>query len=146
MVFAAALASVAGCYEYAPTRAEGAAPGAEVRLTLTDAGSVDLASQLGPRVEAVDGLLERAAGAAGDTIVLRARRTVQRNGREADWQGERIVVPARAVASVRERRLSRSRTALAAVAVVGGAIGAVILGRKGGYGGGSPPGSPPGTQ
>lgn len=144
---AAALTSATGCYEYvpAPGGGRGAAPraGAEVRLELTDAGSAALASQIGPRVESLDGIFE---GAGSDSVTVRARRTVMRGGRELDWNNERVAVPVGAVSSLRVRRLSPRRTALAGAALAGGLAGAYILGNRGGFGGGAPPGQPPISQ
>lgn len=114
---------LSACYNYVPTERAAPAAGQEVRLTLTDLGSAQLTGALGARVETVDGYLEPSTG---DSLVIRATRTVVRGGNESAWNGERVALPSNAVASVALRRFSRSRTLLAAAIGIGLAVAAVI--------------------
>jgi hypothetical protein len=133
-----------GCYVYRPI--EGSAPvtSERVRLTLTDSGAVSLASQLGPATEEVSG---RVVSNSDGAYVLSVLETRRRDGAESDWKGEQVTVPRILVARAEERRFSRTRTALASLAVVAAAIGArEALWGPGGVFGGAPPGPPPGPR
>lgn len=122
------VAAFANCYRFTPI--EGASPerGLDVRLALSDAGSVSLAPLIGPRIEAIDGrVLE-----PGDTaIVLAVQAVVAQGGRSMAWSQERLTVPRAAVSSVRTRTLDRKRTWLVAGL---GVVGAIALGEVFGLG------------
>jgi len=133
-VVVAAVTVVSACYEYAPPPAVEPAPGTELRVTLTDAGSVAAASAVGPRVEQIDGRLARIDA---DTLVIAATQTTQRGGIENTWNGERVAVPRSAVASLGVRRVSASRTVLAAAAGVAIAVGTIAGFRIGQSGNGN---------
>lgn len=135
-----ASASAAACYDYSASADPVARPASELRFTLTDLGSAELASQIGPRVESVDGRVHRATA---DTVVLAVTHTVARDGRETDWRGEPVTIATRQVATVRARRLSPTRTAIAAAVGVGAAVGVLLASRgsssSGGIGNPIPP-------
>ncbi len=127
----ATAAALSACYEYTPPVTSSPTPGTEVRLTLTDAGSVAAASAVGPHVELVDG---RIGKIDADSVVVMATQTTQRGGTENLWSGERVSVPRSSVASLGVRRISASRTALAAavgVAVVVGTFVGFKIGQAG---------------
>jgi hypothetical protein len=109
-----------------------------VRLTLTDAGAVALASQVGPRVEVIDGRVQRADA---DSIVVSVSQTVDRQGVEHDWAGERVALARTAVDAVGVRRLDRGRTALALAGAAALLVGTFVGFAQGEAGGG--PGSRP---
>ena len=96
-----------GCYRFTPI--EGPAPerGQDIRLVLSDEGSVRMAPMIGPRIDAIDGrVLE-----PGDTaIVLAVQAVVARGGRSMNWSQERLAIPRAAVASIGTRTLDRKRT------------------------------------
>lgn len=123
-VCTAAAATLGACYQYTPTLNPVAGTGAPVQVTLTDAGSIAVASQVGPRIEAIEGLC---TDATADSLVLSVTQTTARGGADTFWKGERVAVPRSAVASFGVRRLSATRTALAAVVGVG-AVAAAIAG------------------
>lgn len=120
----------ASCYRFTPI--EGATPerGLEVRLELSDEGSVRMAPMIGPRISAIDGrVLE-----AGDTaIVLAVQSVVAQGGRTMGWSQERLSIPRVAVASVRTRTLDRKRSWILAGLTV---VGAIALGEAFGIGSG----------
>jgi hypothetical protein len=130
--------AVMGCYQYIPL--EGAPPPHDevVRATLTDAGSVELAPQVGPRIAAVEGFISGPVNGAADTataLTFSVRRTLTRSGEERDWTGERLSIPRSAIATFQLRRLSRSRSfALGALLTAVVALGARTLGDLGGGG------------
>ena len=108
----AAATALNSCYDYLPPPSGTSIPGSEVRAALTDAGSVQMAAAIGPRVASLDGQVERADG---DSLVLHVTSMTLANGAESGWGGERVAIPASLVASLHERQLNRSRTVLAAV-------------------------------
>lgn len=117
-------AQLSACYEYVRPSDSGPQPGTPVRVALTDAGSVAVASAVGPRVENIEGRLTMVSP---DTVVLSATETTQFGGSESTWAGERVAVPRSAVASLTVRRLSTSRTVLMTAAGVA-AVAALIIG------------------
>jgi hypothetical protein len=66
----------------------------------------------------------------------------QRNGIETFWGGEQVAIPRVDVAEIRQRRFSRSKSALATVALLAAAYGAIEAFI--GTGSGSPPTGAPG--
>lgn len=135
---------LAGCYEYEPVQTTSSPVGQPVRLTLTEAGSVNLAAELGPSVEAVGGkLLED----SGNAYVVALSESRKRNGMEIDWRGEQVSISKSLVADIRKRQFSRTRTGLLSAGVV---TALVVLERAfwgpGGVFGGGPPGPGPGPK
>jgi hypothetical protein len=123
-----AAAATVGCYAYYPARDPGSLQGHRASLALTDSGSVVLAPKIGASIVALEG---RYAGDSAGAYLIDLAITRQRNGVEADWKGERIVVPRVLVASLEQRDFSAPRSALAgALAAVGlVAITAAIRGK-----------------
>jgi hypothetical protein len=134
--------ALGACYEYVPARSPATLRGQRVELSLTDSGSVVLASRLGPSVEALEGtLLADTAGLYRVAVV----QTRLRNGSETDWRGEEVTVAQGLVARLNERRFSPSRSFFAGGLAVVGIVGATIGLRGAGKGGApSPPGNPGG--
>lgn len=132
----------AGCYSYVPAERSLLAPGTVVRAELTDSGSVVLASYLGPGTASVEGQL---IAATSDRLTLAVTAATNRRGIENFWSNERVELPHAVIATLRERRLSRSRTAVAAGGTFAAAI-AIYLGFTAGGlgdGGAGPGGGPP---
>jgi hypothetical protein len=132
------------CYEYLPARSATPLLGKRVQLSLTDSGSVVMASRVGPSVDAIEGnLLADSAGAYVVGVTL----TRARSGAETDWRDERVVVPHPLVASFAERRFSRSRSTFAGALMSAGIVAVTVglRGNGGSTGGGVPtPGHPTG--
>jgi hypothetical protein len=98
-----------------------------------------VASVLGPYIVAIEG---RAEPGAGDTLVVRVRRTFHQAGIDESRPGDPVRLAPGDVASVGARRLSVWRTALVAALVAG--VGVLLPGLFGSDGGSSgAPGSPP---
>ena len=135
--------TVVGCHGYVPATAPSVASGASVSVSLTDYGTANLGRLLGLGVGTVEGSLVTMSDSAYTLAVQLVR---QRNGIETLWRGEQVAIPRVDVAEIRERRLSRSKSALAAVAILAAAYGAVeaFIGTgsasppPGGPGGGGP--------
>jgi hypothetical protein len=122
--------ALASCYRFSPI--EGGTPdrGQEVRLDLTDEGSVRLAPMIGPRISAIDGKVVESADTA---IVLAVQAVVAQTGRSMNWSQERLTVPRSAVSSIRTRTLDRKRSWIVAGLSV---VGVIALGEVFGFGNG----------
>jgi hypothetical protein len=129
---------VTGCYGYYQPSTPDLA-GHEVQLGITDSGSIVLAPQVGNRIEAVEGKLISDSEMRYQVAVTAIRR---RDGQESGWNGEFVNIPHAVVSSVMERRFSRSRTTLFALATTF----AMVTAKRafGGPGGANAPGAGPG--
>ena len=104
----ALLFGVSGCYTYRPLTAP-PVPAMRVSALLTDNGRVGAASQIGPRNDRLEGrFLEES-----DTAYLLSVTAVKPiHGPWVRWTGEQVSLRRDYVATMYERRLSKSRTAL----------------------------------
>jgi hypothetical protein len=130
---------LAGCHRYEPVTAATVARGSSVAVSLTDYGTANLGRLLGMGVGTVEGHLVTVSDSAYTLAVQLVR---QRNGIETFWRGEHVTIPRGDVAEIRQRRFSRGKSALATVAVLAAALGAVEAFI--GTGSGSPPTGGPG--
>ena len=117
-----------GCYSMTPIEGAAPAPGNDVRLDLSDEGSVRMAPLIGPRINAIDG---RSVETSDTAYVLAVHSVVAQGGRSMAWSQERLAVPRTAVSSVRMRTLDAKRTWLAAGLTV---VTAFALGQAFGMG------------
>lgn len=139
----AVLIVAGGCHRYEPVTAATVANGSSVAVSLTDYGTANLGRLLGMGVGMVEGNLVSVSDSAYTLAVQVVR---QRNGVETFWRGEQVAIPRTDVAEIRQRRFSRSKSALATVALLAAAYGAVeaFIGTgsgsapPGGSGGGGP--------
>jgi hypothetical protein len=128
---------VSGCYEFLPPPERTTElTGKRVELTLTDAGSVVLASAIGPQMESVGGTL---VDLQQDNLVVSVLSVTNRNGIETGWRGEHIEVPRSMIARVAERRFSARRTFFASAALIAGLV--IAQRAFGGAGGANSPGN-----
>lgn len=112
------------CYAYLEPRTGdvAAVPGATVRLTLSDSGSVVLRPLIGPSAEAIEGTLVSDTSRA---FVVHASSVSYRTGSEAGWRGETLTIDKSLISVAGVRQFSPGRTALFA-----GATLAMFLGVK----------------
>lgn len=115
-------AGASGCYRLTPIEGSTPAPGNEVRLSLSDEGSVRLAPLIGPRIRAIDG---RAMESSDTALVVAVEAVVSQGGRSMSWSRERLSVPRSAVSSIGTRTLDRKRTWIVAGL---GVVGVLALG------------------
>ncbi len=140
----AAAGLTAGCYNYSPLTQPTPEPGASVSVTLTDAGSVDLARYLGPSVFVVRG---RYVGTDDHGLVLSVSSVELVRGDEVAWAGERVTLPDDRIASVQVRQLSKRRSVLlVGVGITGLVATTAAFGLVGGASSGSTVGGPPGKK
>jgi len=115
----AAACVTAGCYNYDPLITPSPQPGSYLSLSLTDAGSQELARYLGPNVFIVRGRClqhgERGLLVSVTSVELKA-------GTEVSWAGESVSLPDTAIAGIEVRQLAKGRSALLLGAGVAGLV------------------------
>lgn len=128
-----ALALCGACFAYAPPRTT-PQPGAQLALTLTDAGQAALVPTVGPGVRRVEGTL---AGFEGEDYLLDGSWVTLTRGIQRPVEGGRVRVNAVQVELLEERRFSPRRT----YPVLGGAVAlvATFFITRGLVGRGTPP-------
>ena len=100
--------------------------GLKVLAELTDQGTADFGTLLGSGIGEVEGVV---TSASDSTLTLAVSLVRQRSGIEHTWKGERVLIPRRSIATLREQRVSRGRTTLAAAASATGlALVTVVFG------------------
>jgi hypothetical protein len=111
--------SLGGCYVTRPLAPPQLSPGMPLVLGVSDRGRVALGATLGPGVERIAGTL---ASRTDSALVLHVSAVEYRSGERSRWGGERLTVGHDAVARMDERRLSRSRSWLAAGVAVAASV------------------------
>lgn len=132
------------CYVYAPVSAS-PEPGMRLAIELNDVGRVGMANNVGPEVARVEGLVQ---SRSESVYVIRVSEVVGLYGARTRWSGEPVTLRPEYMRSVRERRLSRGRTAML-VSGLAVAFGTFVATRNLlGLGGTNapPPGGEPGEQ
>jgi hypothetical protein len=124
---------VAGCYSYRPLENPTPALGTRVAADLTDSGSLQLASQIGPGITSVRG---EVVESKPDVLFLALTSVLGRNEQETFWSGEQVRIPLVTVSRVEQRRFALGKTLLFGGTVVGGLFAAVIAFAGSGNGGG----------
>jgi hypothetical protein len=112
----------AACHRYEPVTAATVDRGADVSVALTDYGTANLGRLLGMGVGTIEGELLSMSDSALTVAVQLVR---QRNGMETFWKGESVTIPRVDVAEIRQRRFSKGKSAVATMAVIAAAVGAV---------------------
>jgi hypothetical protein len=113
------LATTGACYTSLPLESFPPAVGNDLVAMLTDTGSAELASVVGPRVTGLSG---RYLGLAGDTLLLSVKTVIKRDGNEEFWKGEQVGVPRSDVASLSRRQFSSVKSGM----IVGGIVAALF--------------------
>lgn len=134
---------VLACHRYDPITSPTVARGTNVSVSLTDFGTANLGRLLGMGVGTVEGDLLVMSDSA---LTISVQVVRQRDGVETFWKGERVTIPRADVAEIRERRFAKGKSAIATVALIAAAVGAVeaFIGTgsgaptPGGPGGGGP--------
>lgn len=122
---AVAAACLAGCYTYIPLAATRPEPGQTFAFELTDQGRAALAAGVGSATDRVEGELVSVTDTAYSVSVARV---VDLRGKVHPWGGETVSLRREYVGSVRERRLSRTRTGFT-VGIVTSSIVALVATR-----------------
>jgi hypothetical protein len=124
-----------GCYAHVPAAPASVAPGARVRVALSDEGVRALAPSVGTGVRGVEGQVVRLAG---DTLVLSADRLLTTADVDVAWAGSDLALPTAWRQGVERRRLSGRRTALLAAGGAALAVALLALVRRSGDSQGAP--------
>lgn len=134
-----ALVLCGACQVYTPVSLGPSASGNDVRVTLTDHGTLVLYGPLGTGARQVEGKIQ---GMTDSTLTLGVTQVTRLTGVEENWKGEQFTFNRNDIASVERRQTSVPRSVLAAGAIVGGAFLAT-RGTQGGDASGGPTGGPP---
>jgi hypothetical protein len=134
---------VAGCYTYRPLENPTPASGTRIAADLTDAGSLEMASQIGPGITRVRG---EVVASKPDALLLALRSVLGRNDQETFWKGEQVRIPLTTVARVEQRRFALGKTLLFGGTVLGGLVVAIKAFEGSGSGGMSGGGGGPEPQ
>jgi hypothetical protein len=124
---------VGGCYSYRSLEGPTPALGTQVAADLTDAGSLQLASQIGPGITRVRG---EVVESQPEALFLALSSVLGRNEQETFWSGEQVRIPLITVARVQQRRFALGKTVLFGGTVVGGLLAAIKAFEGSGNGGG----------
>jgi len=109
--------SLGACYTYRPLAIPAPEPGTRISAQLTGTGSQELASQIGPDVLHVEGMVLQADSSG---LNLEVREIESYRGIRSDWSGEQVRLPRAAVAGIQERRLSPGGTGIMSGVLVAG--------------------------
>ena len=118
---AAVLPALQACYTYAPLATPAPAAGETYVFDVSDRGRVDLAERFGAGLKDIEG---RLAGVENAQYLINVFRVSHINGQTAQWSGETSRINQDNIGTVRGRKLSRGRTALA---VAGGTAAIVAI-------------------
>lgn len=99
-----------GCYSLQPVAGNPLPLGAQVGVAITDAGRVALGGTMGPEISLIEGRLVQKD--SSEYVVAVSMIHLLRGGNQV-WTGERVRIKSEHVVSVKERKLSRGRTAIA---------------------------------
>jgi len=110
------LLALTACYTYRPLPSPELPVGTRLSVQLTDEGSRELWSQIGPDVLNIEGELVTIDSSA---LRVSVRQVDNRRGIQNDWKGEQVMIPRRDVVGVQQRRLSLGGTALLATITAG---------------------------
>jgi hypothetical protein len=98
-----------GCYTYSNEAVSDAALMAPVRVELTEEGSQQITSQVGPRGSMLEGVV---AAKSDSALVFEVSALTRFNGVEETWHGEHVTVPTLSVAKLQRRKFSALNTGL----------------------------------
>ena len=129
-----------GCYTYRNEAVGDAALMTPVRVELTEEGSQELTSQVGPRGSMLEGVLQARSDTA---LVFDVSALTRTNGVEETWHGEHVTVPTSGVSRIQLRKFSALNTGLFIAGLVAGGLlvkTAADAGNVIGRPGGPPPG------
>ncbi len=116
------LGFTSGCYTFTPV-ATTPEPGTDMVLGLNDQGRVSLGQSVGPAAQTIEGRL-RAKNDSAYVIAVSSVRYF--NGGTNVWSGEPLSVGTSMIQEARERRFSRSKTALVVGAAAAGVLSFIL--------------------
>src|SRR4051812_22223546 len=114
-----ALLTTIACTAYSPLQLGQAAPGYNVRVTLSDQGAVDLTPKIGARAVQLEGTLREASDSS---ILLTVRRVTRIGGGDDNYDALDVPIPARDIETVERNQTSVARSFLTAGAIAATAL------------------------
>lgn len=120
---AAVMLTLPSCYTHVPVESATPPMGERFTFEISDQGRVDLAERIGPGIARIEG---RLVGMENDQYLVSVNRVVSISGESSGWSGETIRLDRGIVSRLRERQLSRTRTAAVAAGVTA-ALVAIVL-------------------
>jgi len=129
------------CYTYSNEAVSSATLMAPVRVELTEQGSAEITSQVGPRGSMLEGVV---AAKSDSALVFSVLALTRMNGVEETWHGEHVTVPTFAVSKIQRRKFSALNTGLfvAGLVTAGFLVKTVSDPGNVGRGSGGPPSGP----
>ena len=116
--------TAAGCYTEVPLETPTPAAGTQVVVDLTDQGALDLAKDLGPAVDKLEGKI---VTADESHLQVAVSSTQKKNGVESSWNGEQVTIQRSEIASLSQRKLSGGKTAALAGGLAAAVAGAAVV-------------------
>jgi hypothetical protein len=107
-----------GCYTTVPFSSTPVA-GQVLVMDLNDNGRVALGPSIGPAATRVEGMLDSRTDSA---YVVKVQSVVYMNGSSNKWTNEPLTIRSDLVRELRERKFSRSRTAMLSAGVAGAVV------------------------
>jgi hypothetical protein len=104
------------CYVYVPPASAAPEAGLHYKFLINDQGRVVFANRVGPGVTSIEGSL---VDQNSDAFVVSVATVESISSPPSHWTGEQLTVNKQYVSAIRERQLSRSRTAVAFGVAVG---------------------------
>jgi hypothetical protein len=120
---------IAACYTQVPLETASPPPDTRVIARVTDSGAVAIGSRVGPGAAEVEGVV---ASSSPEEWTLNLLRVDYRGGVSTVWNREPVTFPRYALSNLTEKRVSKSRSWMAAGLFV---VGAYAATRLFGYGG-----------
>jgi hypothetical protein len=118
MIAGCSLLITTGCAAFAPVDAASARSVGEARVLLTERGTLELGTRIGPSIVAVDG---RIMTATDTSVVIAMSQVLSRSGETQVWTGEPLSVPLDYVRGYERRQSSVKRTLLLTAGLLAGA-------------------------
>ena len=131
--------AASGCATYRPIDRDVARLTSEVRVDLTERGTLELGPQIGAGIVSLDGHIE----AVTDSVVrISLKQVVSRAGDTQQWVGEAVTVPLSYVNVYRGRRPSGWRSVLLGTALAVAVVAVAVAFKAGNSGSGRGDGVP----
>jgi hypothetical protein len=112
------------CYVERPLGTAVPAPDIRIVAQVTDSGTVAMASLIGAGATAIEGVVTTASATSWELAMIKV---MHRDGRSISWNNERVAFPRGVLSDPRERSLDRTRSWIAAGAIVASALVAARL-------------------
>lgn len=140
VLLASAALLLTGCYDYRVTQPTTSSTGTQVRVELSDQGTIAVRPALGDGVIRVEGIVR---DATSEHLTVSLVNVQRRNERAVQWNGDVLTLAPADMREVRVRTFNRTKTLFTAIgsgaAVIGGIVAiAKATGLAGGDGGGKP--------